>query len=82
MLLKSIFILILFFAAVVEAQDYNVKINLKDGNIIEGKLLKISAQGVDINPGGNVKYRFVSAERIKNVEIVPIISGVFVSWSA
>jgi len=72
MLLKSIFILILFFAAVVEAQDYNVKINLKDGNIIEGKLLKISAQGVDINPGGNVKYRFVSAERIKNVEIVEL----------
>ena len=72
MLLKSIFILVFCLAAVVEAQDYNVKINLIDGNIIEGRLLKISAQGVDINPGGNVKYRFISAKRIKNVEIVEL----------
>ena len=67
--------IILFFVlipALIYCQDYNVKINLKDGSVVEGKLLKITAEGIDINPGGNVKFRFISADRIKNVEIVEL----------
>jgi hypothetical protein len=72
MLRKSFFLLLFFSTTFIWGQNYNVKINLKDGNIVEGKLLKISAEGVDINPGGIVKYRFISAEKIKSVVIVEL----------
>ena len=70
-LLIILFTLLLLPTSIL-GQDYNVKVTLKDGSIVEGKLLKISAEGVDINPGGNVKYRFISSDRIQNVNIVEL----------
>jgi hypothetical protein len=72
MSLKIVLILFFFIAVVTEAQEYNVKIYLLDGAIIHGELIKITTEGVDINPGGSVKYRFISAERISSVEIVEL----------
>ena len=70
-LLIILFTLLLLPTSIL-GQDYNVKVTLKDGSIVEGKLLKISVEGVDINPGGNVKYRFISSDRIQNVNIVEL----------
>lgn len=67
---KNILFVIIVFSACAYCQDYNVKVTLKDSSIVEGKLIKISSEGVEINPGGNVKFRFISAARIKNVYLV------------
>jgi hypothetical protein len=59
------------------AQDLTVRVDLKDGGVAEGKLLKISAEGVELNPGGLVKMRFIPAERIVKAEILETHKTVF-----
>ena len=70
MFLKNILIVIIVFSSFAYCQDYKVKVNLKDSSVVEGKLIKMSSEGVELNPGGNVKFRFISAARIKNVYLV------------
>lgn len=52
------------------AQNLSVRVDLKDGNSAEGKLLKISAEGVELRPSALVASRFIPAERILKVEIL------------
>jgi hypothetical protein len=72
MLRKSLLLLIICCASLFGGQDLNVKVNMKEGNVVEGKLLKINSEGVEINPGGVVKFRFIPAEKIKSVEIIEL----------
>jgi hypothetical protein len=52
------------------AQEQRVKVHMKDGSITEGRVLKVSAEGVEIDPGGTVKFRFIDGERISKVEFI------------
>ena len=72
MLKKCVLLLIIFCSSLLGGQNQQVKVNLKDGNIVTGKLLKISSEGIEINPGGSVRFRFISAERIKSVELLDL----------
>lgn len=72
MTIRIILLTLLILPILVSGQESSVKVSLKDSSIVEGKLLKISIEGVELNPGGNVKFRFISADRIKNVLFIDI----------
>lgn len=67
----------LLFSPALIAQEYDVNVNLLDGTVVEGKLLRINAAGVDINPGGGVRLRFISAERIRSVHVPSIPAVIY-----
>lgn len=67
-----LFVCFIFPSSFALAQDYTAKITLTDETVIEGKLLKISEKSVVLDPDGNVAYRLLKAERIKNIHIVEL----------
>jgi hypothetical protein len=54
------------------SEDLKVRVNLLDGGIAEGTLLKMNTEGVEINPGTSVKFRFIPAARIRSVEFIDL----------
>jgi hypothetical protein len=58
--------------AVASAEEYTVKVTLLDGGEVTGILIKLSPAGVELNPGGMVKYRFIEARLIRKAYIVEL----------
>jgi hypothetical protein len=64
--------LLLGLVAVASGEEYTVKVTLLDGGEVTGALLKLSPAGVELNPGGMVKFRFIEARLIRRVYIVEL----------
>ncbi|MCK6606174.1 MAG: hypothetical protein L6Q59_14860 [Ignavibacteriaceae bacterium] len=69
--MKTIIVLLLISFNIL-SQTYNVNVYLTNNTIIQGKLIKLSEKGIEIDPAGNVSFRFIKSESIDSVMITEL----------
>lgn len=69
--MKKIVAILFFicFAGYISAQQTKVIVFLKQAAPVNGELIKLDAKGVELNPDGNISFRFIKSELIDSVFI-------------